>query len=80
MLSTMRGWKALIEERTGAAKPVVQSRKKKEIYDEMRIAVSSGGSWWVVMSEYSDGGCLYTQSENLIFACALPLGPSGTNK
>jgi hypothetical protein len=38
----VRGWKALIEERTGVTKAIVQS-KKKEIYEEMRIAVFFGG-------------------------------------
>lgn len=37
----MRGRKALIEERTGVTEAIVQS-KKKEIYEEMRIAVFFG--------------------------------------
>jgi len=36
-------WKALIKERTGAAKAIVPSKKKKEIYEETRIAVFRGG-------------------------------------
>lgn len=43
----VREWTVLIEERTGAAKAILPSKKKKGIYEERRIAVYSE---WVVMN------------------------------